>query len=377
MKSSIWENLYGHEEIKSFLKEVIEKGNFSHSYLFSGPQGVGKHTAAIFFSAALNCQFKGCGVCPSCVKALNGNHPDILSIKPEGNFIIIDQIREIQHEALLKPFEGKIKAYIIDESESLTLQAANALLKSLEEPPPNLIYILIASQPESLPETIISRCQIIKFKSIPQAQISQILRRKYNLSSGEIELYTRLSQGILGKAIELVQRDGLSDLRRKIFRSIKVIPQADTLKLLDLAEEFYLEGKKFFRELKERQGEEKTFLEGLAISSSHLSHIRRVLERKHQREISKEEHKRVGEVLSFLLLFFRDAFLTAESDGEDLIINIDQKREIRDFSSSFSLDSIKKCWEIVEETKRAVRANANFRLAYEVMFFKLKEVLSA
>jgi DNA polymerase-3 subunit delta' len=148
------------------LKGILKTGRIANTYLFLGAPETGKRYAAIQFAKALNCEKAGCEECPSCIKIGELSHPDIHLIIPEAGkeSVSIDQIRDMQREAYLRPFVAKFKVYIIEEAERMPEEAANSLLKIIEEPPKNTIFILATSSPQELLPTIISRCQMVRFK---------------------------------------------------------------------------------------------------------------------------------------------------------------------------------------------------------------------
>ena len=174
-----FDELAGQEFVSSTLKSSLEQGSIAHAYLFSGPRGCGKTSAARILARALNCE-KGptpipCGVCPACVEIGRGASLDIIEIDGASNTSVND-VRQIKDEVLFPPNSGKYKVYIIDEVHMLSNSAFNALLKTIEEPPPYIIFIFATTELHKVPATIKSRCQQFAFKSIPLEIIQRILR---------------------------------------------------------------------------------------------------------------------------------------------------------------------------------------------------------
>ena len=156
----MFKDIIGHNEIIKRLKNIISSGRIANAYVFSGPPEVGKEFVAINFAKSLNCLAdteKPCDKCISCKKIDSGNHPDVRQIKPEGTKLKIDQMRLLQKQGNYRAVEGKYKIYIINESEKMTPEAANSLLKILEEPPGTMVLILITSMYNALLPTIRSR----------------------------------------------------------------------------------------------------------------------------------------------------------------------------------------------------------------------------
>ncbi len=203
--------IIGQEVAVDILKRSIENNRSHHAYLFVGADGVGKRTTAIAFAKGLNCRSSysdGCDRCDSCRKIENGTHPDVELISPrEGGLTIsIDQIRKLQRRVSYKPLEGNWKVYIIDDAASATEEAANCLLKTLEEPPPQVILILITKNIYRLLSTVRSRCQLILFRQIPRNLIEKILRDQYQVPPDEARSLAWLSSGSIGQAVYYLER---------------------------------------------------------------------------------------------------------------------------------------------------------------------------
>ncbi|OIN96700.1 DNA polymerase III subunit delta' [Candidatus Desantisbacteria bacterium CG1_02_38_46] len=158
------------------LKGILKTGRIANTYLFTGLQGTGKKFAAIQFAKALNCPNGGCEQCPSCIKIGEFSHPDVHIITPELNkdSILVDQMRNMQREAYLKPFIARFKVYIIEEAGNMTEEAANSLLKILEEPPVDTVFILTTSSPQDILPTIISRCQMVRFTTKSKTDLAHL-----------------------------------------------------------------------------------------------------------------------------------------------------------------------------------------------------------
>ncbi|MFA5074116.1 MAG: DNA polymerase III subunit delta' [Nitrospirota bacterium] len=195
----------GHERPLAILKRAWQNDSLAHAYLFSGEEGIGKKTTALALAAAINClagnEQGGCGTCPSCRKIMLQGHPDVHVVMPDGDEIKIDQIRQIQSELSLKPFEGRKKILIVDSAESMNQAASNAFLKTLEEPSGDSLIILIAALPQKLLSTIRSRCQEIRFCALSRSVLAQALVQKKGLSKDDAEFLAALVQGSMGRAL--------------------------------------------------------------------------------------------------------------------------------------------------------------------------------
>ncbi len=231
-------SIIGHEFQKQALRRAALENRVSHAYLFFGPDGVGKKLVAIEFARILNCihlndritgkklETDPCD-CISCKKIKKGIHPDVFIIEYGGvKDIKVDQIREeVEDRLYFKPFEGRFKVAIVDEAHRMNLNAQNAFLKTLEEPPRDSVIILITSQPQVLLPTIRSRCQSFEFKPLSQdAIVEEIIKRK-KLSRDEAILVARLSGRSLGKALSL-DEDLLSERKEIIMKLSSINPDS-------------------------------------------------------------------------------------------------------------------------------------------------------
>ena len=252
----MFESIIGNEKIKTNLQKSIQKGNLSHSYLFLGREGIGKKKLAKEFAKSILCLQGGENEnqCKSCLEFDTDNHPDFTIIKPEGNSLKIDQIRELQTKVSEKPIISTKKVYLIDDSDKMTTEAQNALLKTLEEPPEFVIILLIGSNESAFLTTIRSRCMILHFQPIPDEEIKKYLSKQYqieNISS----TWLKTCQGSIGKANQL---NGKIELYQKIEQFVQDIPQTNLLDLWKKAE--------FLKEEKDQIGELLDYMNVLFLS---------------------------------------------------------------------------------------------------------------
>jgi len=206
--------IIGQAKALSLLGRALNGGRLAHGYLFTGPEGVGKSAAARALAAKLLCGQKGggppCGHCPGCRKFAAGSHPDFLLIRPEGAGIKINQIRELKKALVFPPFERGMRVVIIEDAQSMGREAGNSLLKLLEEPPPDNLLLLVAADAEPLLDTIVSRCQVIPFTPLTEAQAGQIIRRTHpQLAEDEVRLMAKLTGGCPGRTEALHSSEAL------------------------------------------------------------------------------------------------------------------------------------------------------------------------
>ncbi len=207
----MFDNIVGNKKIKEMLSNTVKSGRTSHSYIFTGIEGIGKKLIAKEFSKMLLCtdENKYCSKCKSCMEFESGSHPDFIIIKPDADSkkkeIKIDQIRQMQEKIQEKPILSENKVYIIDEADKMNMAAQNCLLKTLEEPPKYATIILIATNENMFLSTIRSRCMIIHFEPIKNEEMKKFLLEKHNIDATEEMLYR--FQGSISKALELQDKE--------------------------------------------------------------------------------------------------------------------------------------------------------------------------
>lgn len=312
MSDDIWNKVVGQEEAVARLKKAIQTGSLSHAYLFVGPPGVGKATAALAFTTSINC-----------------SKADLSCISPKGNYLGIDQIREITSSVHLKPFEGKWKVYIIKSVNKMTLEAANAFLKGLEEPPPQVIFILTTSNLEGVAPTIISRCQIIPFRRVSRGEVEEALKTRYQLGGEQAALIARLSGGVFSRAVAMAEDKESLKKRAQILHLISEIPKRDTIGLFDLKDELF------------------------AVAGGEME-----------------------EILALLSSWCRDALILKETEREDLLLHVDQRELLERFIQDASAEKLIMLMDVLRESESALRYNVNKDLMLEKMLISAHELLT-
>ncbi|MBW2630358.1 MAG: DNA polymerase III subunit delta' [Deltaproteobacteria bacterium] len=232
-------DIYGQDKQISVLQSTMKRGRVPHAYLFHGIKGIGKRTTAKILAKALNCREKdgdSCGTCPSCLKIEHDNHPDIVFIEPEGIFIKIDTIRALQDQIKFRPFEGRKRVFIIVDAERMNDASANALLKTLEEPKPSNVLILTTSRVHKLPQTIVSRCQKIRFNPVRPEVINSFLTDRMSMTEEPARDIASSAGGSIGRALEIRKKSSLDFMNDviKILSTARAVPMS----LLFLADNF-------------------------------------------------------------------------------------------------------------------------------------------
>lgn len=312
--------LRGLDATVGLLKRSLRSGRVAHAYLFEGLEGCGKKKTALAFIEALFCgREDGCGTCPSCRKMAALQHPDLHLVEPDGAFIKIDQIRDLQKQLSLRPFEAKKKACIIDGAERLNPAAGNALLKTLEEPPGNALLILISANYGSILPTIVSRCQQLHFPALPNAAIERHLTDEGILSE-TARIAASLAGGSMKKAFEICREESVQQ-RASLLERLMTLNINDIGPLFAAAEEL------------------------------------------------AADKESAMEMLELLSLFYRDALLLA-SGGRDLA-NADLLPLIEQAAKSSSRNRLMEKLQQVDDARQALSRNINTRLTLDVLFMRL------
>ena len=230
-----FENLIGNEEVKELLNNTVKNNKILHSYLFYGPEGIGKKRFAEKFAKMILCMKKeeNCNTCKSCIEFESGNHPDFFEILSENDSIKIETVRNMMGTVLEKPIVSNHKVYIIDNADSLTKEAQNCLLKTLEEPPSFVTIILITSNDSKLLTTIKSRCTKVLFQKIDDSLLENFLREQYgynNLTWNLIESF----QGSIKNAINIQENKDVYEELDKVFSNVENYTILDAINRLEV-----------------------------------------------------------------------------------------------------------------------------------------------
>lgn len=314
--------ILGQENCLAVLRRSLATGKTAHAYLFEGIEGCGKRKTALAFIEALFCgRDEGCGSCPSCRRIAALQHPDLHLIEPDGDFIKIDQVRQLQRELSLRPFEAPRKACIIDSADRLNPAAGNALLKTLEEPPGSALIILVTAHANAMLPTILSRCQQLHFPALPQQTVEEFLVNT-GCEPDIARIAASLAGGSLKKAVEISADEGLAD-RKEILERIGSLSTREITPLFAAAE-----------------------------------------------ELAANKEKAM-ETLDLLTTCLRDILL--RQGGSPEVVNGDLLPLIERSAARFSPEEVMERISRVFEARYALQRNVNPRLALEVLFMRLAE----
>lgn len=327
-------NVIGHERIVEALAHSVREGKASHAYLFTGPQGIGKMTLAMQLACALNCvgEEKPCGSCAQCRRILAGKHADVqvVAVGSDGEEthkeISIKQIEALQEMANLAPFEGTHKVFIIENAELLNVNAANRLLKTLEEPAERVCIIVLSREPAKLLPTVVSRCRVYDLRPVPEKMIAEALMKKHAIDKEKARDLARLSEGRIGWAIAAAQNPAVEETRRDLVDEIVELLEAGYVERLHLA-----------------------------------GRVAQDFSRK------REE---VYDYLGLMRQFWRDALLL-KGGQPGAIVNADRRDMLGGVAGALALPEIAGAVREVESAMARLQLNANARLTLETFALNL------
>lgn len=321
-----FKNICGQDKQIVILQRAVQTERVAHAYLFYGMEGIGKTTSARVFAKILNCKEGGidsCGECSSCVKIDHDTHPDVITVEPKGAFIKIEDIRNVHGQSQFRPFEGRKRVFIIVHADRMNNPSANALLKTLEEPNPSNVLVLVTSRPYLLPVTILSRCQKLRFNPIHKEAVSLFLKERASVDGSTADILASSSRGSIGKALEMLNESYLMFKNDVIEKMAAWDSDKNPLAFLSFADEF---------------GNEKTA---------------------------------VSERLEILKTWYRDILVFKETGETTGLIHQDIVPVTKTYAGMLTGHDILKGITVIEQAARAIERNANKQLTLESMMFKL------
>ncbi len=325
-----FDEIYGQPQIVEHFKNALSTGKISHAYIIEGERSSGKEFIARVFAQALECEAGGidpCNECHSCRQANAGSHPDIIKVtheKPQN--IGVDDIRAgINDNILIKPYSGDWKIYIINEAEKMSIQAQNALLKTLEEPPEYAVILLLTSNLDVMLQTIISRCVVLHMKPVPDDMIKGYLMRELHIPDYKADVCTAFAQGNLGKAKALAVSEEFDNIKTEAVNLLRYIREMEITEI--------------------------------------VTAINKI----------KDYKIDINDYLDILSVWYRDVLLFKATNDANHLIFKDEIQYIKNVANQSAYEGIEVILEALEKAKARLRANVSFEMTMELLLLTIKE----
>lgn len=325
-----FKDVVGHRDIIQYIQDAVAKNKVSHAYILNGQRGSGKKMLAKLFAMTLQCESgnsEPCGMCRSCIQASHNNQPDIITVKHEKpSSIGVDDVREqLNGDIMIKPYSSPYKVYIVPEADLMTVQAQNAILKTIEEPPEYAVILLLTENADSLLPTIRSRCVMLKLRNIKDKLVKKYLIEQLHIPDYQAELCAAFAQGNIGRATMLATSESFNEIKEEAIQLMKYIDEMELYEIVS------------------------------AIKS-----------------ISKYKLQ-IEDYLDIMMIWYRDVLLYKATKDVGGLVFSDQLKFIKAKASKSSYEGIERIIESIEKAKARLKANVNFDLLMELMLLTIKE----
>ena len=325
-----WDSVVGQEQMTQNLENALKYKKISHAYLFQGERLSGKRMIADIYARALQCEADGekpCNQCRSCKQALNGNHPDIIYVEHDKpNVISVDNIRtQINGDIAIKPYSSPYKIYIVDEAEKMNVQAQNALLKTLEEPPEYAVIMLLSTRAEAMLPTILSRCVSLNTKPVSDDRIKLFLMKKAQIPDYRASICASFARGNVGRAIQLASNEEFDTMKAEVLNNLKSIFEMEIHQMATVA-----------------------------------------------KRITDEKFE-VEDYLDLCFIWYRDILLYKACKDKRHLVFLEEIRDIERIGEKYSYEAIEKIIGEIEQARSRIKSNVNFELTMELMFMAMKK----
>ena len=327
-----FKDVVGHKNIIKYIESAVSADAVSHAYILNGERGSGKKMLANLFSMSLQCQNRdengdACGKCQSCRQAVSGNQPDIIRVTHEKpGTISVDDIREqVNNDIVIKPYSSRYKIYIIPEADLMTVQAQNALLKTIEEPPEYAVIMLLTENAETLLPTIRSRCVMMKLRNIKDQLVKKYLMEQMEIPDYKADVCVAFAQGNVGKAIMLATSEYFNEIKEEAVHLLKNIDEMGVPELMEA--------------------------------------VKKCMTYKLE----------INDYLDIIAIWYRDVLIYKATKSVDRVVFSDQLRYIKARASKSSYEGIENILNGIEKAKARLKANVNFELVMELLLLTIKE----
>lgn len=331
MVNNGFKGVIGHKEIIDYIQNAVQQNKVSHAYILNGERGSGKKLLANLFAMTLECQnhesVEPCYECHSCKQIISGNNPDVIRITHEKpNTISVDDIRQqINNDIMIKPYANPYKIYIVPNADLMTVQAQNAILKTIEEPPEYAVIFLLTENAEMLLPTIRSRCVMLKLRNIKDKLIKKYLMEQMEIPDYQANICASFAQGNMGKAIMLASSEHFNEIKEEVVQLLKYISEMELPEVIQA--------------------------------------VKKISEYKLE----------ITDYLDLFMVWYRDVLLYKATKDVNGVIFSDQLGAIQEQVKRSSYEGIEEILKAIEKAKSRLKANVNFELVIELLLLTIKE----
>lgn len=331
MVNNGFKSIVGHKEIIDYIQSAVQQNKVSHAYILNGERGSGKKLLANLFALTLECQDENtvepCYECHACRQILSGNCPDVIRVTHEKpNSISVDDIRQqINNDIMVKPYANPYKIYIVPNADLMTVQAQNAILKTIEEPPEYAVIFLLTENAESLLPTIRSRCVMLKLRNIKDKLIKKYLMEQMEIPDYQANICASFAQGNMGKAILLASSEHFNEIKEEVVQLLKYIGEMELPEVIQA--------------------------------------VKRISEYKLE----------ITDYLDLFMVWYRDVLLYKATKDVNGVIFSDQLGAVKEQARKSSYEGIEQILRAIEKAKTRLKANVNFDLVMELLLLTIKE----
>jgi DNA polymerase-3 subunit delta' len=377
--SDAFDTILGQPYVRDYLRAAVEGAHVSHAYLFAGAPGSNKRQAASSFARALLCPkgAKGprggkCGACDVCSHVERGMHPDVHEVYPQGAAgYLIEQIRELNSDALRAPVKAQKSVYILHDAEKFGTVCANAFLKTLEEPPDNVVFILLGRDAQSVLPTIVSRCQIVSFRHIPSSEAAGIVAQNTGCDIALARAAIDAAGGSITGAIEFLSAadNRLIAFRNKLLAALPGLAQGGDYSCIKLAKEIITDLKAPLDDLLAKQAAEIDDYRDFYSPS-----ILRRIEARNKRQMSADTTKQLKQTISIIESWLRDVSYCA-TNKTDLCVNVDFMNDIAKVARNANVSDFARALAELQKLYNALDYNVSPESCIGCALLRVREVL--
>lgn len=372
-----FENILGQPQVREFLRVTVASGRVSHAYLFCGPAGSNKTLAALAFAQGILCP-KGpkgprggnCGACDTCGRIMRKKHPDVRMFEPEGAAgYLVEQVRGIVADTALAPIQADRKVYILDRVDLLGVQAANAFLKTLEEPPADVVLILLARTRESVLPTIVSRCQVVPFRTIPVSEAAGIVVQNSGASLEQARVALQACDGSITRAVEFLKSNERLEFRARVLEVLACLRRADDWDVIGFAADLVVRVKLPLDTVRAEQeaelAENADFLAKSAI---------RQIEARNKRQLTAKTAESLRQLTGITRSWLRDIMVQA-AGASDQVVNADVRPSIEEAAARTDAARAAAAIAAVRRCDVAISYNVSPETCIDAMLLEVRDIL--